>query len=147
MLTIALMLLQATAPSAEAEALGLRIAETGTLAQLAPMLARSDTEALVRDHPELDAADQAILRATAEATAAAAIARINVEMGHGYARTLDLATLRAVAAFNASPAAAAYRAAIVPVTAATMARIGELDFKKEALAAFCAKTGKACAAE
>ena len=44
----------APAPTAEAEALGRRVADTGTLAALLPLLIARDTEAMIAEHPELD---------------------------------------------------------------------------------------------
>ena len=56
------------APTAEAEALGRRVADTGTLAALLPLLIAKDTDALIAEHPELDDAGKAKLRAAAAAT-------------------------------------------------------------------------------
>ena len=55
---IAIVMTQ-TAPSAEAEALGVRLAQTGTLAALLPTITAKEREEMVARHPELSDADKA----------------------------------------------------------------------------------------
>lgn len=131
-------------PTAEAERLGIEVAETGSLAAMLPLITAKETEEMVADHPELSPAEIAVLRSTALEVADRGSIRLMAAMGHGYAASLSVAELRAIATFNRTPAAAHYRAAIPKVMAKTMAAVGQVDFKRETLTAFCGKTGKAC---
>jgi hypothetical protein len=143
---LALALVQAAPapPSPEAEALGKQVAETGTLAAVLPMIVAKDREQLVAEHPELSDADKTTLRASADAAAAAAIDRLLTAIGHGYARNLSVEDLRAVAAFNTSPAAKRWRAATPVALASAMGEVGDINLQQAALKDFCAKTGKLC---
>lgn len=134
------------APTAEAEALGRRVAETGTLAALLPLLVAKDTNELVAQHPELDDAGKAKLRAVAAATAAIGRERVLGVVGHQYAIRLSIPDLKALAAFNESAAAKAWRAAEPLVIAETMLTIDGFDLKKEAWTAYCAGAGVTCPA-
>lgn len=139
------LLMAAAAPSAEAEALGRRLAETGTLSALLPLAARKETEELIAAHPELDDADKAALRAVAAETARGGMDKAVAASGHAYAAALPIEDLKALVAFNESAAARRYRAAQPQAIAATMQALAGLDFKKDVMAAFCARTGKGCA--
>jgi len=132
------------APSAEAEALGRRLAATGPLETLLPAIATRETEELIAQRPELSDADKKILRETGREVAARAGARLEEAMGHEYAAALSIEDLRALVAFAATPAAARYRAAMPEATARGLAKLGSVDFKADLAAAFCAKTGKLC---
>jgi hypothetical protein len=136
----------AAPPSAEAEALGRRVAESGTLASLFPLLIAQDTEELVKQHDELDAAGKAKLRAVATATAKAALDRLFGTMGHEYALRLSVADLKALVAFNDGPAAKAWRAAEPQVIIAAKKTIDGFDLKKESWTAYCKSPGVACPA-
>lgn len=142
---LALALAQA-APSPEAEALGRRLAETGTLAAILPMIVAQNREQLVAEHPDWSDADKAALRATADEVARAAIDRLMAATGHAYAARLSVADLRALVAFNESEAAQHWRAATPAAVMEAMARIGDLNFNAETMKAFCARTGKGCPA-
>lgn len=135
-----------TAPSAEAEALGRRVADTGTLASLFPLLIAKDTEELVGQHPELDDAGKAKLRAAAAATAKVGMDKILGAIGHEYAVRLSLADLKALVAFNEGPAAKAWRAAEPQVITATMKTVDGFDLKKESWTAYCKSPGVTCPA-
>jgi hypothetical protein len=140
---LALALVQ-TAPSPEAEALGKRLAETGTLAAMLPMIVAKDRESLVAEHPELSDSDKTRLRETADEVAKAGIDRLMTATGHAYAATLSIEDLKVLVAFNESEPAIRWRAATPGVIAAAMTDAGDLNFKVETIKAFCAKTGKAC---
>lgn len=133
--------------SPEAAALGRRMAETGTLATLLPMISAKEAEELVAAHPELSEADRATLRATAKETAEKGIGRLLDAQGDAYAAALSIEDLRVLVGFNGTDAARNYRAAQPQVIAATMKGMAGLDYKKDVMAAFCAKTGKGCAAK
>src|SRR3954470_11797539 len=143
MIFLALAIVAST-PSAEQLRLGRELAESGTLAALLPMVAEKETGELVAAHPELGEADRAALRATARATYEAGRTRLMDATGRAYAERLSVADLRALVAFNRTRAAAHYRTAMPGAIAAAMQRVGEMDFKKDALAAFCRRTGKLC---
>jgi len=133
------------APGAEAERLGRELAGQGTLAALLPLMAAKETEELVAAHPDLSDADKAALRDSARATFAAGESRLMAATGHAYAERLTVAEMRRLVAFNRTAAARRYRAAMPQAIAATMQAIGPMDFKADALAAFCRRTGKLCA--
>jgi len=144
---IALMLAAAlaqTAPTPEAETLGKRLAETGTLAAVLPMIVAKDREALVAEHPDWSDADKAALRATADEVAKAGIDRLMAATGHAYATRLSIADLRVLVAFNESEAAKHWRAITPAAVMEAMGKVGDINFKEEAARAFCSKTGKGC---
>jgi hypothetical protein len=136
------LLLATAAPSPEAEVLGRRLAETGTLAALLPLVVGKETEELVAAHPDLD---PAALRATATETARAGIDKAMTASGKAYASTLSVDDLKALVAFNETAAARRYRTAQPQVIMATMRALTGFDFKKDVMTAYCAKTGKGCA--
>lgn len=133
-----------TAPGAEAEALGVRLAQTGTLAALLPTITAKEREEMVARHPELSDADKAALRATADDVAKAAIERLTAAIGHGYASRLSVEDLRALVAFNESPPARNWRKATPGAVMEAMQSVGEMHLAEETQAAFCKKTGKLC---
>lgn len=142
---IAALLLLAAAPTAEAEALGVRLAKSGTLAALLPMMVTKDTEELVASQKDLTPAEQAQLRATAAEVGTAGMERLFAAEGKAYAAAVPVEDLRALVAHAESGAALRMRDAMPGVIAATMQSAGAIDFKKDVMAAFCAKTGKGCA--
>lgn len=101
---IVALLLMAAAPSAEAEALGARLARTGTLAALLPLMEAKETEELVAQHPELSAEDQATLRATAKDVADRGADRLLAAEGKAYAAALSIADLQVLVAAAESEA-------------------------------------------
>lgn len=139
------MVLAQTAPSAEAEALGVRLAETGTLAALLPTVAAKERDDLLARHADWSEADKAALRATADEVAKAGIARLTAAIGHGYAARLSVEDLRAAVAFNESPAGKHWREATPGAVMQAMATLGEMNLAEDTRKAFCAKTGKLCA--
>ncbi|GMM93643.1 hypothetical protein [Qipengyuania sp. MTN3-11] len=132
-------------PSAEEVALGRALAETGTLAALAPLMTGQETEQMLADLPDLTPAEQDRLRAIAAATAAAGRGRLLDALGRQYAMRLSAEEMRALAAFARTPAAQKMQAALPYTIAGTMQAVGSIDFKGETLAALCAETGKGCA--
>ncbi len=136
--------LQAAAPSTEAELLGRRLADAGTLAALVPLVTTRETEELVAEYKDLSDDEKAELRATAKAVAARETGRLLDAEGHAYAAALSIVDLRALVAAAETSAAVHQRAAMPGVIAATMKSIGKLDFKGDVLKLFCANTGKAC---
>ena len=67
-------------------------------------------------------------------------------VGHQYALRLSVADLKALAAFNESAAAKAWRAAEPQVIVATMQTVDGFDFKSEAWGAYCRSPGVTCPA-
>lgn len=144
MLTLGLAAMLAAAPSPEAEALGRRLAATGTLETLLPVVTAKETEELIAQHPELSPAERQALRGTGRDIAAGLREKLVAAFGHEYAATLSLADLRALVAFSQTPASRRYRAAVPPVLMRTMTKLGGVDFGGELRKSFCAKTGKLC---
>lgn len=139
------MLIAAAAPSAEALTLSQEVAEGGMLATILPVLQKKETEELIDAHPELSAAEKARLRATSERVYATGRKKLMDADARAWASHLDIADLRAIAAFQRSEAGKHYRSAIPQVVAATMQSAGTFDFKGDVLAAYCKDTGKLCA--
>ncbi|WP_116090281.1 DUF2059 domain-containing protein [Sphingomonas crusticola] len=139
--------LAAAMPSAEAKALGAQVVRMGPASGILPLLARQQAEELISEHPELSDPDRITLRGIARDTAQRAMDKLFDALGHGYAAALSIEDLRKIAAFQRSPAAVHYRAAMAQVMIEGMEILGEVDLKAEAVAAFCAKTGKLCAAK
>ncbi len=135
------------APSAAAEALGLRLAQTSTLATIAPILVAKDSAELVAAHPELSDAEKTLLRATATRIGTASTAQLNAAFGHAYAARLSIAELRALVAHAESPAARHWRKILPGAMADAMSSASQIDLKAEAMAAFCKATGKLCPAQ
>ena len=143
---LALLLLQAApVPSAEALSLGRRLAETGTLATLLPMIAAKSTDELVAQHPELSAEERAELRRVATATFETGKAKLFAAEGRAYAERLSPEDLRVLAARSGDAVSARHRAALLPVIMTTMGAMEGMDLKRDTLATFCVKTGKGCA--
>ena len=138
------ILMLAAGPSAEAERLGHEIAGKGTLAALLPMMKLQQISELMLAHPELSAAEQTKLREIAEREFTAGQARIFAAEGQGYATALSLPDLRAIAAYQRSPAARRMRAAMPKVIGGTMRAMQGLDFKDDVAKAMCAETKKLC---
>jgi hypothetical protein len=144
---VILLLLAAAAaqPSPEALRLGQEIAHSGTLAAMLPLLKEQQIGEVIAAHPELSAADQARLRATAERVFIAGSNRVFDTEAHAYAANLSLADLRAVAAYYRSAAARHMQAVLPKIIASTAESMKGLDFKGDVLAAYCKETGKLCA--
>lgn len=142
----ALMAQGAPSADSEAETLGRRLAEAGTLAALLPTIAAKEREELVAEHPEWNAADKAALRETADIVAKAGIERLMAATGHAYAARLSVEDLRQLVAFNESPVAKRWRDATPGAIMEAMGKVGTLDFKGDTRKAFCGRTGKLCAA-
>ncbi len=145
MILLALLLQAAPVPAAEAARLGTEIARSGTFSQIAPMLVQQQTDELVRDAEGLSLADQATLRAIAAETGRSMVERVTERMGVAYASALSEADMRTILSFNRTDAARRYRAAEPNAMAAAAQSMGGMDFKRDVLKTFCAKTGKSCA--
>jgi hypothetical protein len=140
---IAIVMAQ-TAPSPEAEALGVRLAESGTLAAMLPAVTAKERDEAIAQHPDWSDADKATYRVVADEVAKAAIARLTAAIGHGYAAKMSVEDLRAAVAFNESPAGRHWREATPGAVMEAMAALGAVDLGGETRKAFCAKTGKLC---
>lgn len=132
-------------PSKQAVDLGIRLAQAGSLASIAPMLADKDVEDAIKDHPEWSADDIAIFRTSARRVATADIARLVRALGHAYAKRLSITDLTGLVAAVEGPRAARRRAIEGPALVEALQTVGAIDFKHDTLAAFCAEMGKGCA--
>jgi hypothetical protein len=145
-----LMLVMAMAmaqPSAEALKLGRVIAESGTLASLLPMIKADETAKILKEHPDLTAAEQAKLRETAERVFSVGTDKLFTATARAYAERVSIDDLRKAAAYYRSPAAQRLQAAQPQVIAASVGAMQGMDFKKDLLAAYCKETGKLCPAQ
>ncbi|RYD57234.1 MAG: DUF2059 domain-containing protein [Sphingomonadales bacterium] len=133
-------------PTPEALALGKRLAETGTLAALLPIIMAKETEELLAEHSELGDADKATLRAIATEQGKAGVDRLMTATGRAYADKLSVEDLRVLVTFNEGEAGRKWREATPGVIVSAMGEVGQLDFKGDTRKAFCAKTGKGCPA-
>ena len=138
------LLMMAASPGAEALRLGRQIAETGTLAIILPLMKQQQLSEMIAAAPALTPAEQATLRTVADRQFASGRDRLLSAEGRKYAELLTLADLRAVAAFQRSPAAARMRQAMPAMIAGTMQAMAGLDFKGDVATAMCAETGKLC---
>lgn len=144
MLTILVALaLEAAAPSAEAVDLGRRLAATGTLATLAPMLIEKDLGELAKESP-LTPAEQARLIEIGRGQGKAAIDRMVGAFGQAYAAKLSIEDLHELVAHAESPSERRLRAIQPAAIAEAMKTLGEIDIKTVSAAAFCKETGKLC---
>ena len=139
------MMLAGAEPTVEAMALGRELAGQGTLTGLLTLLESKETDDLVKEHPGLNANEQAALRASAHRTFLTGFGKIMDATGKGYAERLSVEELRALVAFNRSAAAAHYRTISPAVIAKTMETLGPMDFKADVVANYCKESGKLCA--
>jgi hypothetical protein len=126
------------------------VAQTGMLATVARLKTMAEIDELIADHPELSDGDKSALRNAGEVSANTAIERAIAAEAAAYAANLSPSDLAALAAFTRTDAAKAQRAAMPAVMMATMQALkagGEIHFKEDTLAAFCAATGKLCEAK
>ena len=143
MVILALALTVST-PSTVAEALGRRLAATGGLETMLPLIATTQVNELVAANPELSESERAQLRETGTSVAAAARQRLIEMMGHEYAGALSIADLRRLVAFNEGAVAARYRAAMPQATMRALARLGNFDLKAQVAQEFCVRTHRLC---
>lgn len=153
MMLLALLLAQAAAgvPTkgaatipAGAAALGARLARSGSIMALLPLVAQKDTEELVAAHPELSAQEKQKLRDTARATLAQGMKRIEMAFGAAYAKRFTVAELTRLVVQAEAPEQRRLRAAQPAVMAEAIGSLGSLDLKRDVAAAFCRETGKLC---
>lgn len=137
----------AAEPTTEALKLGREIAEAGTLASLLPMIKEDEIGKVVKDNPELSAAEQAKLRQTADRVFAAGTDKLFAATARGFAERLSIRDLRVAATYARSPTARRMQAATPQVIAASVAAMEGMDFGKDLKAAFCKDTGKLCSAQ
>jgi hypothetical protein len=121
-----------------------QIARNGTLATLAPLIATREADRIVSRHPELAAAEQDQLRATATTVAADHTARLVEAEAQALLANLSPEDLRALAALTLTPPAQHLRQHLHQITTATRAADRDFDFEAEVAKAFCAKSGKLC---
>lgn len=144
MMLIIALALQAAAPTAEAEALGRRLAASGVMATLVPFMAERDLAELASAHPELTPAERARLIEVGRASARAEQERLTAAMGHAYAVRLSVEDLRVLVADSERAATARWRDALPGAIAQAMSEAGSVDLKAQAAEAFCREAGKLC---
>ena len=136
----------ASDPVSEDEGLTIarEIAGHSFLATIGPLQTGAEVEAILADAPDLTEEEQASLRAIGRERAdALGKAALEAE-AQALATALSVEDLRAIAAFERSPAAANHRAAAPMVMAAVMEELAGVDYKREVKRSFCERTGKLC---
>jgi hypothetical protein len=134
----------AAQPVAEAEELGRRLAHSGDFQAIIGAAAAGEIDGIAAKHPELSANERADLAATARAEFQQARTILLGKIGPIYARHFTVEELRGIVGFFESPAGRAYTGRLLTLVPAVAAAVSGYDFKKEAGAAFCRKTGKLC---
>lgn len=137
MIVIALMLAGAE-PSAEALALGRRLAERGTLATLLSVAEKKDTQEMIELEPAMAEKDKAALRAVAAKVYAKERERLFAADARALATHLTVEDLRTLVAQAESPAARHLHEAMPRVIATTLQSVGDVDLGRQVRIAFCA---------
>jgi hypothetical protein len=136
----------AAAPSAEAEALGVEVAKSGLFVTLLPAMTPKEIDDIVKEHPELTAADKDALRAAGDAETKAVLDKLVGVMGHEYAKSMSVEDMKAVIAFGRSEASKRWHAAEPAAMAASLKQLDGFDFKARVSARLCKSNGKLCPA-
>ena len=144
MLALILAALLQTVPTPEAEALGRRLAASGPLTAILPMVVEKDLAELAAERPDLSSAEKAQLLEIGRTEAKANLERLIAAMGRAYAERLSEADMRVLIAQNESPETKRWRAVEPAALMQAMGALGAIDLKKKTAAAFCTKTGKLC---
>ena len=131
-------------PGPEALALGRQVAASGSLATLLPLVQAKETEELLAEDHALTPAQRTRVRAIAARSYGAAIDRLNNTIGKAYAERLSVDDMRALVAFNATPAAQRYRAAAPEAIVEAMQSLGNLDLKGDVRKQVCAEMRHLC---
>lgn len=132
-------------PSAEAEALGVRLARTSGILTVAPMLVEKDAAELAGEDKALTADERTRVLAIGREEGRKGMDRIAAALGRGYAARLSIEDLRLLVAQNESPAAEHFRASVPAVLTEAMAGLGAMDLKKATAERACREMGKLCA--
>jgi hypothetical protein len=141
---IALALL-AAAPPAEAQRLGLELAQLGSIAAMLPAIELEQTDQMLDEHPELGTRERLALRRIAHRVAIDGMERLIAAEGRGYAERMSVDDLRAAVAFARSPAGRRMHAAEPAIARTTLLAMRGFNYKREVMAALCTETGKGCA--
>lgn len=146
-LLIIAMFMQAApvnSPPSEAQTLGRRLAASGPLSAILPLVIEKDLGDLSREDKFLTAAERERLLAIGRSISSAARNRLTTALGNSYAKQLSLSDLRILVAQNESAVTRRWHAAEPRAIVDAMRSMGELDLKKSTAAAFCKETGKLC---
>ena len=131
-------------PSADAMEAARTISRNSVIVSLVPLQTKAEIEKMIVDNPGLSDTEKERLRTIGQREADAMMARFVEADAAAHAARLSVEDLRAIAAYESSPAAARRRTAMPAIIEATMARLGDADFGKAVRTAFCAETGKLC---
>jgi hypothetical protein len=121
------LLLAAVQPSAEALALGRQLSEKGTLATLLAVGERKDLAEMKERNPGMSDTDEAALEATVKRVYAAGRDKLFSADARSFATNLDIADLRALAAFAKTPAATHLREKMPAIIVSTISQVGQID--------------------
>ncbi len=139
-----LLAILAAAVTPEEVELGTRLARSGNVASIIPVIELRQTEELIKSMPHLTKGEREQFRATAHAVAERGTDFLFRAEGRAYAERLSLADLKALMAFEESEVAKRKRAAEPAVTVATMEAMRDFNFRQEVMKAFCSRAKKAC---
>ena len=130
--------------SAEAEALGLRLARSSAIITVAPALVQKDFGDLAKEDPTLSPQERARLFRIGDEEGKLGIERVAVAIGAAYAKYLPVTDLRVLVRQAESPQAVRRRAAEPLVMMHAMKALGSMDFKKATAARMCKEIKKLC---
>lgn len=149
-LALAALLAVLTAGAAQAEttdekrALAREIAAQSLLATLGPLQTAAEVEQIIAEAPDLTAQEQEDLRRIGQERAQEIGQQALAAEAEALASALSVDDLRAIAAFERSPAASHRREVTPTVVGSVMQVLAGVDYKAEVRRAFCESTGKLC---
>ena len=145
MLVFLLLAAASVAPSAEAKALGLRLARTSGIVTIAPLMVQKDLADLAKENPSLSPQERERLFQIGNEEGKSGIERVAAALGAAYAKHLSIEDLRILVQQNESAEAARRRTAEPSVMVEAMTVLGSMDLKTATAARMCKATGKLCA--
>ena len=134
---LAMMMLAAAEPGAEALALGRELSERGTLAVLLNVAEAKDKADLAAKNPGMSGADKAALDAAVTQAYAAERDRLFDADARSFATNLSVEDLRALVAFSRTKAAESQRSAMPKIITSTVSQVGQIDLAGTARTTYC----------
>lgn len=148
MLMIALLIASQAAlpvtknPAPEAEALGVKLAQTDTLRTMASLASAKEAGLVLQSQPNLSEEERQRLVSITFNAAELEVRRVLLSLGHYYAQFLTVEELHSLVTAQDTPAAKRMQA----VTAGAIFTVSALDTKSAVTAALCHENRKFCSA-